>query len=200
MDLPGTLELPLARGVPYWYWLGGRLALDYANTLRERWGRSVETLVTPDDLAQWLMCAGVTAAHSRVTPQLLGDARELREVIDHSVISSLARRPLHADALAVINRWLAQARLLPELCRDGPVDVVLVPKPSADAARHALGLIAADAAEMLCSPQCQRIRICASTTCSARFYDRSPAAARQWCSPGRCGNRERARRHRAKRA
>jgi predicted RNA-binding Zn ribbon-like protein len=45
-----------------------------------------------------------------------------------------------------------------------------------------------------------RIRICASETCSARFYDRSPAARRRWCSMQACGNVEKARRHRARAA
>ena len=53
-DLPERLELPLASGEPWWYWLGGRPALDLVNTLRERWRRRVETLVTPADLGLWL--------------------------------------------------------------------------------------------------------------------------------------------------
>jgi hypothetical protein len=43
---------PAAR---WWYWLGGRPALDLVNTLRERWRRRVETLVTPGDLGLWLV-------------------------------------------------------------------------------------------------------------------------------------------------
>jgi predicted RNA-binding Zn ribbon-like protein len=42
-----------------------------------------------------------------------------------------------------------------------------------------------------------RVRICGSETCSARFYDRSPAGRRRWCSMQACGNVEKARRHRA---
>jgi predicted RNA-binding Zn ribbon-like protein len=42
-----------------------------------------------------------------------------------------------------------------------------------------------------------RERICAGSTCSARFYDRSPAARRRWCSMAACGNVEKARRYRA---
>jgi predicted RNA-binding Zn ribbon-like protein len=41
-----------------------------------------------------------------------------------------------------------------------------------------------------------RVRICASETCSARFYDRSPAARRRWCSMATCGNQAKARRYR----
>src|SRR4051794_41894084 len=57
-DLPERLALPLPTGEPWWYWLGGRPALDLVNTLRERWRRRVETLVTPGDLERWLVEAG----------------------------------------------------------------------------------------------------------------------------------------------
>ena len=59
MDLPEDLRLPLERGAPWWYWHGGRPALDFVNTLRERWWRNVETLVTEDDLAEWLVATKV---------------------------------------------------------------------------------------------------------------------------------------------
>ena len=65
--------------------------------------------------------------------------------------------------------------------------------------RRALGEIALDAARMLGDPaQRARVRVCASDTCSARFYDRSPAGRRRWCSMRTCGNEAKARRHRAR--
>ena len=54
-------------GAPWWYWHGGRPALDFVNTLRERWWRNVETLVTEDDLAEWLVATKVLDAPPRVT-------------------------------------------------------------------------------------------------------------------------------------
>ena len=41
-----------------------------------------------------------------------------------------------------------------------------------------------------------RLRICASETCGTRFFDRSPAGARRWCSMRTCGNEAKARRFR----
>ena len=68
---------------------------------------------------------------------------------------------------------------------------------AADSPRRALGAIALDAARMLGDPaEAARIRVCASETCSARFYDRSPAGRRRWCSMALCGNEAKARRHR----
>ena len=73
---------------------------------------------------------------------------------------------------------------------------VLAPSPPDDPVRHALGALARDAARMLGTAERERVRICASQTCSARFYDRSPAAGRVWCSMRGCGNVAKARRHR----
>ena len=54
--------------------------------------------------------------------------------------------------------------------------------------------------QMLGTPaERDRVRICESDTCSARFYDRSPAGKRRWCSMQTCGNAAKARRHRARR-
>ena len=71
MDLPDDLSLPLDRGAPWWYWLAGRPALDFVNTRRERWRRNVETLVTPEDLAEWVVQAGLLAEPPPVDRELL---------------------------------------------------------------------------------------------------------------------------------
>ena len=73
---------------------------------------------------------------------------------------------------------------------------MLTERAAADSPRRALGTIALDAATMLGTDQRSRIRICASDTCSGRFFDRSPAGRRRWCSMRTCGNEAKARRHR----
>jgi predicted RNA-binding Zn ribbon-like protein len=196
-DLPERLDLPLTTGEPWWYWLGGRPALDLVNTLRERWRRQVETLVTPTDLARWLERAGVTVAPVVPDEPLLGEARALREAIDACVGAALAERPAQPADVAVIDAWLAHAAVRPQL-EVGPHDQpILGERPGSDPVRAALGAVALDAAHMLGRPaERARMRICASETCSARFYDRSPAGRRRWCSMRSCGNEAKARRHR----
>src|SRR3954471_23788607 len=126
MDLPRDLELPLESGAAWWYWLGGRPALDFVNTRRERWWRDVETLVTPDDLAQWLVRAGLVVDEPQVDAALLDSACELREAINVSVLDALdGWGPATDPALAVIDRWLAQAVVPDRLVRgDGPIPVL----------------------------------------------------------------------------
>jgi predicted RNA-binding Zn ribbon-like protein len=195
-DLPDDLALPLTSGEPWWYWLGARPALDLVNTRRERWRRQVETLVTPGDLSAWLVAAGLTGEPMRVPRAVLGEARELREAIDACALAVVAGQAPPRDAITLLDDWLVHAGDRPQLRLEDGVPV-LGERAAADSPRRALGTIALDAARMLGAPaERVRIRICASDTCSARFYDRSPAGARRWCSMKTCGNAAKARRHR----
>ena len=198
-DLPEDLDLPLATGEPWWYWLGGRPALDLANTLRERWRRRVETLVTPGDLEVWLVQAGVMTESTdfAVTPDVLADARDLREAIDACATALVTGAPAPADAVRHIDGWLKFAGARPALVLDAAGVPALGERGAGHSPRRALGAIALDAARMLGDPaERVRVRVCASDTCSARFYDRSPAGRRRWCSMRTCGNEAKARRHR----
>jgi predicted RNA-binding Zn ribbon-like protein len=200
-DLPERLELPLRSGEPWWYWLGGRPALDLVNTLRERWRRRVETLVTPGDLALWLERAGLAAGPAPlvVTPEVLDEARALREAIDACVQGALDGASSPPAAVGLIDSWLVHAGPRPQLALGGDGVPVLGERPEGDSARRALAAVALDAAHMLGRPEERgRVRVCASDTCSARFYDRSPAGRRRWCSMRTCGNEAKARRHRAR--
>jgi predicted RNA-binding Zn ribbon-like protein len=197
-DLPDELALPLASGAAWWYWLGGRPAIDLVNTRRERWRRRVETLVTPGDLGLWLVQAGLVPARPRVTRAVLAEARDLREAIDACIEATLAGATAPGAAAKEIDGWLVDAR--PRLTRDGDGALVLADHSATLTARAALTAIALDAARMLGTPaEAARVRICASETCSARFYDRSPAGRRRWCSMSLCGNEAKARRHRERR-
>ncbi len=183
-----------------WHWLGGRPALDLVNTLGERWRRRIERLRTPEDLGRWLAESGVVAqAPEQVPRAVLTDARALREAIDACVQAVVAGAPVPEEAVRVIDRALVTAGARPQLVTGADGLPVLGERGAGDSPRRALGLVALDAARMLGTPaERARIRVCASETCSARFFDRSPAGRRQWCSMERCGNVEKARRHRAR--
>ena len=92
MDLPDDLALPLERGAPWWYWTGGRPAIDFVNTFRERWRRRVETLVTDADLADWLVAARLLPEPPPIEPGQLARARELREHIDAGMVAVIEGR------------------------------------------------------------------------------------------------------------
>ncbi len=200
MDLPDDLALPLRSGADWWYWLGGRPSLDFVNTRRERWWRDVETLVSPSDLGLWLVRAQLVPATPKVTRALLHAARDLREAIDAEVRAHLAGTPASPAAVAVVDAWLPDAVLPDRLAPAPDGRPALTSGTPADPARFAVGLVARDAAELLGTAQRDRLRVCASQTCSARFYDRSASGRRRWCSMQGCGNVAKARRHRARAA
>jgi predicted RNA-binding Zn ribbon-like protein len=191
-DLP---DGPPASGAPYWYWLGGRPALDFVNTRRERWRRDVECLLSVGEVVAWLVRAGLLPQPMKAPASVLAEARELREAIDAGVRAAVERRPPDPTAIALIDNWLAGTH--PALLTDSSGRPVLLERPRALSPRRALGMVAYDAARMLgIETERARVRICGSDTCSARFYDRSPAARRRWCSMAFCGNQAKARRFR----
>ncbi|HWM09739.1 MAG TPA: ABATE domain-containing protein [Solirubrobacteraceae bacterium] len=197
-DLP---EGPPVFGTPYWYWFGGRPALDFVNTRRERWRRDVECLLSVNEVVIWLVQARLLPQPMRAPASVLAEARELREAIDAGVRAAVEREQPDPAAVALIDDWLALAGSRPALLTDQAGRPVLSERPRAQSPRRALGMVAFDAARMLgIETERARVRICGSGTCSARFYDRSPAARRRWCSMALCGNQAKARRFRERAA
>jgi predicted RNA-binding Zn ribbon-like protein len=155
--------------------------------------------VTPGDLGLWLVRAQLAPAPPRVTRALLDETRDLREAIDTCIDAAIARAPAPRAAVREIDRWLSEAVPHPHLVVAESGGVVLGERQVTDPARRAVAAVALDAARMLGTPtEASRLRICASETCSARFYDRSPSGRRRWCSMALCGNEAKARRHRAR--
>lgn len=192
-------DAPFASGAPYWYWLGGRPALDFVNSRRERWRRNVDCLVSDDDVIEWLAAAGLLVVSGSMPRGLLDEARELREAIDAGVRAVVAGDSVPREEIRLIDAWLVLAGTRPALALGADGLPRLGERRASDSPRRALALIALDAARLLGDArERERVRICAADTCSARFYDRSRGARRRWCSMATCGNAAKARRHRAR--
>ncbi|KAK1181788.1 ABATE domain-containing protein [Streptomyces sp. NBS 14/10] len=184
-----------------WLWYGGRVCLDFVNTLRDRWQAPPrETLREPDDLVRWLRRVDLLAVGARGVPEsVLHSAVTLREAIDRAVLCAAGGGlPTPAD-IAVLNEASAAAPrpVLQLAARNGRLESSSAPHAAEDAT-GALGLVAQDAIELLLSPELRRVRICGSERCALRFVDRSPAHNRRWCSMTRCGNRTKVRLHQAR--
>ncbi len=193
-------DSPTGSGAPYWYWLGGRPALDFVNTRRERWRREVDCLLSDADVVRWLTQAGLLPGSMTAPAGLLAEARDLREAVDNGVRAVVEGGSMDPAALTLVDDWLIHAGSRPALLLQASVPV-LGERPPADSPRRALGMVALDASCMLGRPEERlRVRVCASETCSARFFDRSPSGRRRWCSMALCGNVAKARRHRARSA
>jgi predicted RNA-binding Zn ribbon-like protein len=198
---PEPPDTPFPSGAPYWYWLGGRPALDFVNTRRERWRGKIECLRSASDLTKWLTQAELLERPVPAGRGMLAAAVELREAIDLGVVAAVAGEAPDPGALAVVDGWLELAAPRPALVMAPDGRALLAEHATRDPLEAALGAVAVDAARMLGRAQERdRVRICGSDTCSARFFDRSPAARRRWCSMTLCGNVAKARRFRAHRS
>ncbi|WP_271188926.1 CGNR zinc finger domain-containing protein [Dactylosporangium matsuzakiense] len=183
---------------PRWVWYGGRPSLDFVNTHRDREGAGVEHLNGPGDLADWLQAADeLPAASAGIDADLLADAIELREAINAGVVAAIDGKPAPAEALQVLNRWLASAAPKPSRLRNtGGRTVLNAATVERADTRQTLGYLALDAAQLIGTDLRTRLRICPGEHCGGRFLDDSPAARRRWCSMQVCGNRFKAAIHR----
>ncbi|MFD7662591.1 CGNR zinc finger domain-containing protein [Streptomyces sp. NPDC059788] len=183
-----------------WLRYGGRICLDFVNTLRDRLRTPRETLLVPQDLRRWLEWAGlpVTARPAAARDaQALALARELRDALDRAALAAASGSlPTSAD-LALLNRTAAALPLpAPQLAIvDGTLVNSTTPGPVRADLAAGLALVAQDAVALLPSPEVRRVRVCGADGCALRFVDRSPAHNRRWCSMELCGNRAKARRH-----
>jgi len=184
--------------------LGGRLCLDYINTLDWRGTDTpVEFLNTYDDLVVWGLHAGVcnyqdsrrlsTLAEQSVTKahEVRRQAVELRETI-YNVFSAIIRNlnPSKKD-LADFNKHLSRSLRDSQIVRtkDGYTWDTTGNKARLD---WLLNPIIRCAADLLVSDECQNIKSCADPACGWLFLDISRNKRRRWCDMQDCGNRAKA--------
>ena len=186
---------------------GGRLCLDFANTLSPSSG---EHLNAYDDLVAFADESGLLAPqnaawlrqeavqHRARAEPVMERAYTLRTAIFEIFSSLAAGRALDAEDLEMLNyevaAGMAHARIehVPD---DGQ-------PPRFRWAWSALELdrplweVARSAAELLVNEDDRRrVRECGGVDCRWLFLDTSKNRSRQWCSMQSCGNRQKARRH-----
>jgi predicted RNA-binding Zn ribbon-like protein len=169
----------------------GHVTLDFLATLGRRAGSPIERLAVPADLSRWIAEAGIAAA-PRTNPELLNDARELREAIRRVLgCAREGRRPAASD-LRLVNKWARSPVAAPQIGRDFTCVSV-----GPDKVTGALAHIARESVELVTGPDLARVRACAG--CTLLFVDRSRPGTRRWCSMERCGNRNKTAHYRRKR-
>jgi predicted RNA-binding Zn ribbon-like protein len=172
--------------------MGGHPALDLLNTLeRAQTAAPIDLLIDWPAVLDWAPRVGVLEP-GEVAALVAGGAdevarlRELREAL-RAALAGGGFEPLRAAWLDA----LAHARFGagPALEPDWPRDAALVRRRLAAAA---FGLLA--------DPDTRaRVRTCDGDGCGGAFLDTTRNGSRRYCSTAGCGNRERVRRHRARR-
>ena len=174
--------------------LGSVLTTAFTGTLTERFGAPVERIPTPARLADWLR--EVDLPVDACSPDDLAAAVELREAIHIAASARAVGQPRPRDAVEVINGFSARGGAVAVLAEDGRRRWFLGQPATAAAA---LGVVAADAIEILAGVHPGALALCASPTCRAAFFDTSRGRTRRWCDMNTCGNHEKKARLRARR-
>ena len=201
--------------------LGGRLCLDFTNTLGGRGSAATEEyLQNYDALVRWARHAGALPAERAARLRRVAEygPEEAREVLRRALALREALFAVFAAAsthdetvpardLALVNRELAEAmrraRLLPAAAAAGGGYHWEWPdeddaERAKDTLENVLWPIVRSAAELLTAPELALVRVCPGDNCGWLFLDTSKNHRRQWCSMEGCGNRAKARRHYAR--
>lgn len=199
---------------PEWQFelLGGRLCLDFANTVSGmRGGDARDHLGDYAALLSWGLQTGAVEeprartllAHARKRPGEAGavfrDAIALREAI-HAIFRAFAEEKEPAqDDLDLLSRALGRALAHRRIRRGGGACCALGWDESGTDLDAVLWPVVASAAELLVSgEELSLLRICGmheSGECGWLFLDETRNHTRRWCSMKDCGNRAKARRH-----
>ncbi|WP_285548928.1 CGNR zinc finger domain-containing protein [Actinoplanes regularis] len=164
--------------------------LDLANSrLAAPGGVVTDLLDTPAAATWWLVERGLAPADTHLHEICAGRLRALREQIRALLRARVRQSPPPAEALAEINAALTRVPTAAELRWDPARGLHRsTPHPTDQVVDRALGVLAADAADLLTGPDAGRLAACGSPPCQ-RYLLRS--GRRQWCSV-RCGDRARA--------
>jgi predicted RNA-binding Zn ribbon-like protein len=174
----------------------GRLCLAFCATVGERWRRSFERLRTPDDLSRWLVQAGVGEGAVPVAPDVLEEARLLREAVYRLVRAAMAGQPGRQADRTLVNAAARHPAVALQFGPDG--DRLLW--TGDDPARAGLAAVAIDAVDLLTGSDIERVRECDAPDCALLFVDTSRPGRRRWCADGVCGSRARSAAYRTRRS
>jgi predicted RNA-binding Zn ribbon-like protein len=185
--------------------IGGRLSLEFVNTVDTHDTRIDEKLNSYADLVWWALrvemldeaAAAPLFARADAEPAtaavVLARAIELREAV-YRVFSAARSGEAADDAdVAVLNGELSRALGWLRVRAEGgefgwgwedaaELDRVLWP-------------VVRDAAELLVSDELRRVGKCCGDNCDWLYLDTSRNRSRRWCDMQSCGNRAKARRH-----
>lgn len=180
--------------------IGGRLCLDFVNTVNRMHGRRYdERFASFADVLRWSARLGLidcaAAARLERSAAQFPDAAEgalqgivaLRECLWRL----FSGRPSHRD-LGILQKALRGTlpRVRPRQDKRG-----LVLDPGRDLSDWLLLAVGWSALELLTSSSLSTVKACPGDRCNWLFLDASPNNRRRWCSMKTCGNRHKAREH-----
>ncbi len=184
-------------------------ALELLNSTTDALGYPLDVLADGAGLITWLTATGLLseaeaaavrkAFSSADLDAAAGRARSFRETLRRATTAWSSGRAVPRSFVTGINTLLAMDRRHGELAH-GPDGLQLAEAHVWTSADSLLALPAAAAADLFASGDPMLVRQCEGVGCTMWFYDRTKAHRRRWCSMAVCGNRAKARAHRARTA
>ena len=174
---------------------GGRLCIDFVNTIHDRFAAAAEDyLATPERYAEWARRTGAIGPDEEMRlpksadarARLMAEIRTLRDALFRLLTATLDGRALPADALGVANGWLLQARRDQALASNGEL---VLRAPRGDAVMP-LKRIALDLVDTLAQARTGAFKLAAcanQSSCGWIFADTSKNGRRRWCAMDTCG-------------
>ncbi|WP_373086510.1 CGNR zinc finger domain-containing protein [Sneathiella sp.] len=183
-----------------YYTLGGRLALDFANS-RERIGRELDGLASFEDLLTFLKSHKLLHEDeaSELHMFLFQNPTRCQQVVETilnlragfcQVLTDLAAGwPVNPDFLEEINSRLEgfKSYLRLEPTDSGGMELKTI--IDEDGPEKLVFPILRDIADFLGSDHVEKTKTCASDDCNLYFINLSRNGRRRWCSMATCGNR-----------
>lgn len=186
--------------------VGGNAALDFANTVSGLGTPyEVEHLRTAASLRDWAVRVGISSSRSAEAREMeeaaiakawLAEAIEVRSLVHRIGVGLARRREPSCEDLSLVRDHAADNLRRSRFARAGDrfePDFRAAPFPY-----DVLGTVAWSALELLRAGREERIKVCPAEDCGWLFLDGSKNNSRVWCDMAVCGNRMKARRHRAR--
>jgi len=174
---------------------GGRLSIDFANTIHDRFAADVEDYIaTPERFVEWAKRSGAIAAGEMIDmsrlegegERLMAEVRSLRDAAYLLLSACIDGVSLPKDPLLVANHWLLRARQSQSLEENG---LLFLHADPADF-RLPLKRIALDVVDTLAEARAGKFTLkhCANrSSCGWIFADTSKNGRRRWCAMQTCG-------------
>lgn len=152
-----------------------------------------DELSTREDLVTWFNAH--VGSVREVTAEDLRAAHAVREAVRQLLLANNAHGADVVGAGEVLDAAARRAGLAVHFT-GGRAAI----EPSRSGLDGALGRLLKIVAEAMADGRWRRLKACRADDCQWAFYDTARNGTRAWCSMAVCGNREKARRHRARHA
>ncbi len=173
--------------------VGGNLAIDFANTIVIEDGKQIDLLTNPKALYDWLKATNMPLAE---LPDDNGLARAvtLRDAIKNILVTYNSGTAPKSEAISRINDQISLKNPT-ELQISDNGSFQFSSLPNVWKLETALAEIASEVSELLVHTPKTALKVCAAHNCILHFKDVSKAKRRRWCSMETCGNRAKAAAH-----